>query len=153
MLGGRCLQQKNICSVPEECCGPIFVMHTQKCRTRFQIQICFFFCTAQFQSNALFWIPDSVSIYYSHISHIVSMQIDSQGLNSIRIFATSLSLALKHAMQIPVHAGKAKNMTRCTSFQIIASQQWQYHTALAMTFTFSSKFRFPFRSVSVSRAC
>ena len=81
------------------------------------------------------------------------MQIDSQGLNSIRIFATSLSLALKHAMQIPVHAGKAKNMTRCTSFQIIASQQWQYHTALAMNFTFSSKFRFPFRSVSVSRAC
>ena len=78
------------------------------------------------------------------------MQIDSQGLDSIRIFATSLSLALKHAMQIPVHAGKAKNMTRYTSFQIIASQQWQYHTALAMNFTCSSKFQLPFRAVSVN---
>lgn len=107
LVGGAC-SKKNICSVPEKCCGPIFVMHTQKCRTRLQIQICFFFCTAQFQSNALFWMLDSVSIYYSHISHIVSMQIDSQGLDSIRIFATSLSLALKHAMQIPVHAGKVK---------------------------------------------
>ena len=81
------------------------------------------------------------------------MQIDSQGLDSIRIFATSLSLALKHAMQIPVHAGKAKTLTRYTSFQIIASQQWQYHTALAMNFTFSSKFRLLSSSIVKSPAC